>query len=136
MANSIEGRVPFLDIELIEEASKISPELKLFFNKSDGNLIEKWILRKVSEAYLPYDFVWRKKEKFSVGTGTAEILESYADEAITDNEFSKRNLISDVDIKSKEELLYYKIFKQFYRSSNILKTIGKSRSLNPGVLYN
>jgi asparagine synthase (glutamine-hydrolysing) len=135
MANSIEGRVPFLDIELVEEASKISPELKLFFNESDGSLIEKWILRKVSEAYLPQDFVWRKKEKFSIGTGTAEILESYADEAITDNEFSKRNLISDVEIKSKEELLYYKIFKQFYSSSNILKTIGKSRSLNPGVVY-
>ncbi len=136
MANSIEGRVPFLDIKLIEEASKISPKLKLFFEKSDGNLIEKWILRKVSETYLPYNFAWRKKEKFSVGSGTAEILENYAEEVITDNEFSKRNLISDIDIKSKEELLYYKIFKQFYRSSNILKTVGKSRSLNPGVVYN
>ena len=136
MANSIEGRVPFLDIRLIEEALKISPEFKLFFKKSDGSFIEKWILRKVSEAYLPYDFVWRKKEKFSIGSGTAEILENYADEAISDNEFSRKNSIHDVEIKSKEELLYYKIFKQYYSSSNILKTVGKSRSLNPGVIYN
>lgn len=136
MANSIEGRVPFLDIELIEEASKISPELKLFSEETNGSLIEKWILRKVSEAYLPYDFVWRKKEKFSVGSGTAEILESHADEAITDNEFNKRSSIHGVDIKSKEELLYFKIFKQFYKSSNILKTVGRSRSLDPGIIYN
>lgn len=136
MANSIEGRVPFLDIKLIEETSKISPELKLFLEESDGSLIEKWILRKVSETYLPYDFVWRKKEKFSIGSGTAEILESYADEVIADSEFSKSITISGTDIKSKEELLYFKIFKQFYKSSNVLKTVGKSRSLNPGIIYN
>ncbi len=136
MANSIEGRVPFLDIKLVSEASNISPELKLYFKKSSGDFIEKWILRKISEAYLPDDFAWRKKEKFSIGSGTAEILESYADEVISESEFNKRNLIHDVEIKSKEELLYYKIFKQHYSTSSILKTIGKSRSLNPGVIYN
>ncbi len=136
MANSIEGRVPFLDIKLVNEASSISPELKLYFKKSSGDFIEKWILRKIAEAYLPHDFVWRRKEKFSIGSGTAEILESYADELISDSEFNKRYSIHDVEIKSKEELLYYKIFKQHYRTSNILKTIGKSRSLNPGIIYN
>ncbi|MFA5015651.1 MAG: asparagine synthase B [Actinomycetota bacterium] len=136
MANSIEGRVPFLDIKLIEEASNISPELKLYFQKFSGDFIEKWILRKVSEAYLPYNFVWRKKENFSIGSGTAKILESYAEEVILDDEFNKRYSIYDVEIKSKEELLYYKIFRQYYGFSNIFKTIGKSRSLNPGVIYN
>ncbi len=137
MANSIEGRVPFLDIKLVDEALNISPELKLYSQEfKGGEPIEKWILRKVSEAYLPADFVWRKKEKFSVGSGTAQILESYADEMISDREFGRRHQIYSIDIKSKEELLYYKIFKEYYRSSNILKTVGKSRSLNPGFVYN
>jgi asparagine synthase (glutamine-hydrolysing) len=136
MANSIEGRVPFLDIDLVAEAMKISPELKLYDNDSNGKFIEKWILRKVSEAYLPHDFIWRKKEKFSVGSGTASILEDYADELFSDSEFHKSISKYNGEIKSKEELHYYKIFKQIYREPNILNTMGRSRSLNPGQIYN
>jgi len=136
MANSIEGRVPFLDIDLVAEAMKISPELKLYDKGSSGKFIEKWILRKVSEAYLPHDFIWRKKEKFSIGSGTAGLLEEYADEFISDSEYHKSIDQYDGEIKSKEELLYYKIFKQLYSEPNIFKTVGRSRSLNPGQIYN
>jgi len=136
MANSIEGRVPFLDIDLVAEAMKISPELKLYDEGEKGKFIEKWILRKVSEAYLPHDFIWRKKEKFSIGSGTAGILEEYADESISDSEYHKSITSCGGEIKSKEELLYYKIFKQLYEEPNIFKTVGRSRSLNPGQIYN
>ncbi len=136
MANSIEGRVPFLDIDLVEEAMKISPELKLYDHASNGSFIEKWILRKVSEEYLPHDFIWRRKEKFSIGSGTAAILEEYADEFISGSEYQHSLAEFNGEIKSKEELLYYKIFKQLYEEPNIFKTVGRSRSLNPGQIYN
>ena len=46
MAHSIEGRVPFLDVEMIELAQSIPPELKL---QRDGvtRPVEKWVLRSV-----------------------------------------------------------------------------------------
>lgn len=136
MANSIEGRVPFLDISLVSEGLKISPELKLYFDNTSGKIIEKWILRRVAEAYLPVDFIWRNKEKFAIGSGTAQILEDYAAEKISDSEFEKRHLYAGEKINSKEELLYFKIFKQYYGSESLLKTVGRCRSLNPGVICN
>jgi asparagine synthase (glutamine-hydrolysing) len=137
MANSIEARVPFLDIKLLNEAFMISPGLKLHADQNGGKkTIEKWILRRSAEKYLPADFIWRKKEKFAIGSGTAQILEQYADEKISDREFKKMKTSSEIKFNSKEELLYYKIFRGYYPQENILQNIGKSRSLNPGVICN
>jgi asparagine synthase (glutamine-hydrolysing) len=56
MANSVEARYPFLDIDLVRFAQIIPPNLKL------NRLTEKYILRKVAESALPAEIV--KREKF------------------------------------------------------------------------
>ena len=56
LANSVEGRYPFLDIDLVEFSTRIPPELKL------PNYIEKYILKRVAEDLLPPAIV--KREKF------------------------------------------------------------------------
>ncbi|HEU4509186.1 MAG TPA: asparagine synthase (glutamine-hydrolyzing) [Pyrinomonadaceae bacterium] len=56
LANSVEGRYPFLDIDLVEFSTRIPPELKLH------QYIEKYILRRVAENLLPPAIV--KREKF------------------------------------------------------------------------
>lgn len=62
MGNSIETRVPFLDHELIEFALRIPPKFK------QKNGINKYILKKVAEDFLPHDIIYRKKIGFCGST--------------------------------------------------------------------
>ena len=66
-ANSIEARYPFLDINLIEFAASIPPELHL------KNSIEKYILRKAAEKRLPAEIMNREKFAF-VAPGSPYLL--------------------------------------------------------------
>src|SRR6185369_4337331 len=54
-ANSIEGRYPFLDINLIEFIKTIPPDVKL------KNLVEKYILKQMAKKYLPAEINTRQK---------------------------------------------------------------------------
>ena len=47
MANGVEGRVPFLDIELVKAATRIPPALKI------TNNVDKWILREDVKGIIP-----------------------------------------------------------------------------------
>jgi asparagine synthase (glutamine-hydrolysing) len=58
MANSVEGRYPFLDHRVIEFASTIPPILKMY------GLTEKYILRKSFEGIVPKSLLWRKKQPY------------------------------------------------------------------------
>ncbi|HTY10381.1 MAG TPA: asparagine synthase (glutamine-hydrolyzing) [Bacteroidota bacterium] len=58
MASSVEIRVPFLDMELIDLAGKMPPHLKM------GGNVTKYLLRKVGERYLPKEVVYRPKTGF------------------------------------------------------------------------
>jgi asparagine synthase (glutamine-hydrolysing) len=70
MAHSIEGRVPFLDLKMIELGQRIPPELKLRGNPP----VEKWVLRAAFSDLLPAPIVWRRKEQYDEGSGTADLL--------------------------------------------------------------
>lgn len=58
MANSVEARYPFLDINLVEFSRLIPPTLKL------NQLTEKYILRKVAEGLIPQEIIDREKFGF------------------------------------------------------------------------
>lgn len=58
LANSVEARYPFLDINLVEFAKKIPPHLKLNY------LNEKYILKKVAENHIPREIIEREKFGF------------------------------------------------------------------------
>ena len=58
MANGVEVRVPFLDIELVEFSTKIPPQYKLNGNET------KYLLKKVAEKYLPKEVIYRPKTGF------------------------------------------------------------------------
>lgn len=60
MASSIEGRHPFLDVNLIELAAGIPPEMKV------KNKTEKYLLKKAFENVLPKEIIYRAKDSFSV----------------------------------------------------------------------
>jgi asparagine synthase (glutamine-hydrolysing) len=58
MAANLEVRVPFLNVELVELAARMPPDLKL------RGLKRKYILKRAAEKLLPRDIVWRKKAGF------------------------------------------------------------------------
>lgn len=58
MAAGVEVRVPFLDIELVEFATQLPPDLKM------KGTTTKYLLRKVMERYLPKEIIYRPKAGF------------------------------------------------------------------------
>ncbi len=66
-ANSIEGRYPFLDINLAEFVKTIPPEVKL------KGLVEKYILKEIGKKYLPAEIFTRQKQGF-VAPGSPHLL--------------------------------------------------------------
>jgi len=58
LANSVEARYPFLDIDLIEFSREVPPELKL------NQFTEKYVLRKVAEGLVPPSILTREKYGF------------------------------------------------------------------------
>ncbi|MGF1526781.1 MAG: asparagine synthase (glutamine-hydrolyzing) [Candidatus Competibacterales bacterium] len=73
MAHGLEGRVPFLDGDLIALAQAMPADLKLYRNGA-GQAVEKWILRKAVEDLLPAEIVWRDKAQFDEGSGMLEVV--------------------------------------------------------------
>ena len=61
MASGVEVRVPFLDLDLVEFASRIPSQYK-------QSAVEKvkWVLKKAMEPYLPHDVIYRPKSGFCV----------------------------------------------------------------------
>src|SRR5690606_26705424 len=108
MLHALEARIPLLDEAMVRAAFSLSPRLKLYGKQKVG----KWILRKVAEGYLPDTIIWRAKEKFAIGTGTADALREWAASQVSDGDFRReRRLPNGFEIKSKEELYYYRIFR-------------------------
>jgi asparagine synthase (glutamine-hydrolysing) len=58
MANSVEGRYPFLDYRLIEFCSKLNPELKL------KGMDEKYLLKKLAQGRIPEKILKRPKQAY------------------------------------------------------------------------
>jgi asparagine synthase (glutamine-hydrolysing) len=58
LANSVEGRVPFLDHRIVELANGLPDRWKI------RGLTEKYILRKALQGLLPEDILWRTKQPY------------------------------------------------------------------------
>ncbi len=63
MACSLEGRAPLCDHELIELCASMPPNLRI------RGLTTKYLLKRVAEAYLPRDVVYRRKVGFDAPVG-------------------------------------------------------------------
>ncbi len=125
-AHGLEGRVPFADQAVVDLAFRIDPFLK----RRDGE--SKWILRRVAEEYLAPGIVWREKEKFAIGSGVAPLLEGYAAEAVPEEIFNQERSPKGIPFASREELLYWQLFRERYGREDVLALMGRSRSLNQG----
>jgi len=124
---SLELRVPFLDIAMIDLAMKIPPELKIHVPEQAGDKIEKWILRKAFEktGYLPDDILWRYKVQYTQGAGCESLGEKLAESEVSEEEFERiKSENPRAVINSREAAYYFKIFRKFHPQNSILGSIG------------
>jgi asparagine synthase (glutamine-hydrolysing) len=113
----IEGRVPFLDIEFMEVAMRLNPADKM----AGKDRMEKWILRKTFEDYLPESIAWRQKEQFSDGVGYSWIdtLKSIVSDKVTDTQMANAKFRFPINPpQSKEEYFYRTIFSEYFPSDS------------------
>lgn len=113
----IEGRVPFLDKEFMDVAMRLNPQDKMAGNGK----IEKWILRKAFETYLPESIAWRQKEQFSDGVGYSWIdtLKLTAAGEVSDEQLANAKFRFPIHPPmSKEEYRYRSIFSELFPSDS------------------
>lgn len=113
----VEGRVPFLDKEFLDVAMRINPEEKMAKN----GRMEKWVVRKAFEDYLPESVIWRQKEQFSDGVGYNWIdsLKAMVAEKVTDEQMTTAKFRFPINTPmSKEEYFYRSIFTEHFPSDS------------------
>jgi asparagine synthase (glutamine-hydrolysing) len=124
---SLELRVPFLDVAMVDLAMRIPPELKIRQSESGDDMIEKWILRKAFEGtgYLPDDILWRYKVQYTQGAGCESLGEKLAEAEISEEDYQRIKAENPrAIINSREAAYYFKIFRQFHPQDSILGSIG------------
>jgi len=114
MSFTEEVRAPFLDPALVDFALALPPRCKVNMG------IEKWILRKAAETFLPKEFVWRRKAVLSEGAGFRGnspgrgSFDSCIEERLDAGDLERiRSGFPDWEIRTMEEAYYFDLFRSF-----------------------
>lgn len=121
-SHGVVAYVPFADGEVVEYAVCIPVAYKLH----EG--VEKWILRRGMEGLLPERVLQRTKSKFWQGTGLGDLLARHAEEHVSDDDFQRERVLANGwTINSKEELLYYRAFREQFGELSELSWMGRTK---------
>lgn len=121
-AHGLVAHVPFLDPQVAFYSLSISSQFKV------RGGVEKWILRRALADLLPGPVLNRPKAKFWQGAGIGELLAEYAEGVVTDQDFSREADLPDgASLTSKEELLYFRIFREHFGRSASLSWMGRTK---------
>ncbi|MFZ1705501.1 MAG: asparagine synthase B [Saprospiraceae bacterium] len=124
----IEGRVPFLDKEFMDVAMRLNPKDKMITKDK----MEKWVLRKAFEDYLPASVAWRQKEQFSDGVGYnwIDTLKSMVNEKVTDEQMANAHHTFAIQTpRNKEEYYYRSIFSEHFPSDTAALSVPQEASV-------
>ena len=124
----IEGRVPFLDKEFMDVAMSINPQDKMI----NGERMEKWVVRKAFENYLPESVVWRQKEQFSDGVGYSWIdtLKEVVNTKVSDEQLTNAHYRFPIQTpQNKEEFYYRSIFEEHFPSDAAALSVPQEASV-------
>ncbi|MDB5251317.1 MAG: asnB [Flaviaesturariibacter sp.] len=125
----VEGRVPFLDKEFMDVAMRINPNEKL---SGTVGRMEKWVLRKAFEDYLPAEVAWRQKEQFSDGVGYSWIdtLKAMTSAQVSDEQLANAAFRFPVNTpRSKEEYFYRSIFSEHFPGDEAARCVPSEPSV-------
>jgi asparagine synthase (glutamine-hydrolysing) len=90
MAVSLEARVPLLDHMLVEFAASLPQKVKV------KGMVRKYLLKKVSQKWLPPEIIHRKKQGFSMPTSMwmRKEARSYMRDTLSDSTLRRRGLFN------------------------------------------
>ncbi len=97
MANSVEGRYPFLDYRLIEFCASLNPDYKL------KGLDEKHLLKKMAEGRIPDQILKRSKQAYRAPIKSSFISDSapeFVNDLLTDNQLKNDGIFDSDKIKA------------------------------------
>lgn len=121
-AHGLTAHACFLDPEVVELAFQIPAEYKI----RGGT--EKWILRRALDGLLPATVLERPKAKFWEGAGVGAVLADYGEDCISEADFHReRNLPNGWCLDSKEELMYYRLFRERFGDLRDLSWMGRTK---------
>jgi asparagine synthase (glutamine-hydrolysing) len=121
-AHGLVAHVGFLDPDVVDYALRIPAKFKL------RGGVEKWILRRAMDDALPKSVLDRTKAKFWEGAGVGEQLAQHAEEHVSDGDFERERMLPNGWVlNTKEELLYYRIFRQFFGDLTDLSWMGRTK---------
>jgi len=125
-AHGLIVHVSFLDPEVLDYALRIPHRFKI----QDG--VEKWILRQAGSGKLPDSILNRPKAKFWDGAGVGELLAQNAEIRISTADFEREKLLPNGwTLNSKEELMYYRIFREHFGEFKNLSWMGRTKGALP-----
>ena len=118
---SLDGRMPIMSRPIVDYGLELDRKSLVGSNIEKSKLV----LRKAFSDSLPRQVVWRRKQRFSDGAGSINMLIEHAERSISDKEFEKeRKSLPGGRIRTKEELTYYRIFRRHFRSRSALAAVG------------
>jgi len=125
-AFSTYAALPFLHSDIVRFALAIPSIWKIRGDEP----VEKWPLRRAMEGTLPNSVIWREKEKFWEGAGSAEQIADFASQQVSEFDWIEVQESSDgFGPRSKEELYYYQIFQSHFKDSVHQQDMGKTEHI-------
>ena len=121
MAHGLEARVPFLELGMIELGLSLPAGWKL----AGEDQPEKRLLRQAFDGWLPEEFIWRKKAQFGDGSGAVTVLQEKMEESVTEEEFENERNEVDPPLRTREEVAYYRIFREYLANVRPEQTVGR-----------
>ena len=126
-AHGLEPALPFMDLDVVDFSVSLPLEWKL--RREGDSATEKWFLRKAYKGALPREVVWRKKEKFYLGSGISGLMAVLAERKVSDSDLRRASQKAEGFVpSSKEELLYYRIFREFF-PHRCVDLVGRTRTV-------
>jgi asparagine synthase (glutamine-hydrolysing) len=121
-AHGTMAHVAFLDPDVVDYALRIPVKYKLHGD------VEKWILRQAMDGALPEPILNRTKAKFWLGAGVGDLLADFANQHVSDHEFDQERMLpGGLVLNSKEELMYYRIFREHFGDFDNLAWMGRTK---------
>jgi asparagine synthase (glutamine-hydrolysing) len=121
MAHGLEARVPFLDRQVIAFAFG----LPMAWKQSAPGELEKRLLRRAFDGWLPEQILWREKAEFGDGSGAKDVLTKTVEECVSRADFERGRAAIDPPLRTREELAYHRIFAEHLPGVRPERTLGR-----------
>ncbi len=126
----VEARVPFLDPEFLEVAMNIDPKHKMI--RKDEGRMEKYILRKAFDGWVPDEVLWRQKEQFSDGVGYSWIdsIKAHAEKEVSDSAMANARHRFPVKTPPTKEAYWFRtIFEEHFKNPSAVDLVPDGPSI-------